>query len=403
MVPRRQKTFSSALAAGLASTTLGTGASCLTFTRDSQRFVVASAFGSSTVVVQLPTARSEAFEVVAAFGDGASRPAHRGKGLNGSGPTDDGDVNMNGADSVSSDEDDSSSDDDSTLPSQSARRIQASIACLAVSTDGRFVATAHTDRNVHIYDVRTSALHASLPTPPAVPTWLAFTGPTKSHPETTLIAALPSNALLLYGLKSKRFHPWALPLSSRRYNTLMDIREPILGVTFEPARSDSAVGSPAAVAAVAAADEHMHPSRRAAAAAAQSTGAESNVAVVWGANWVAKIDLEALRRSGGSTALVNGLKGGKGQPGRREADRKRAREDDDDLVAAAQVGADSKVSTALAADTPKPLDIRVTRRYQPLVLFDFVGQGELVAVERTWFDVARDLPQAWQKSGQFGT
>ena len=392
MVPRRQKTFSDTLATGLSSTTLGTGASCLSFTRDSQRLVVASAFGSSMVVVQLPVGRSEDFEVVAAFGHGASRSSLRSNGLNGSGHASNGDVSMNGADSASDEDDSSSSDEDAAPSSGSARRVQAAVACLAVSNDGHFVATALTDRNVHIYDVRTSSLYATLPTPPAVPTWLAFTGSPKSPLETTLIVALPSNALLLYGLKSKRFHPWALPLSSRRYNTLMDVREPILGVNLEPARPESAVASP--VVAAAAENEHLHPSRR---AAMQSAGVESNVAVIWGANWVAKIDLEVLRRSGGSTATVNGLKSSsskKGQ-GRREADRKRAREDDDDLVvAAAQNG---------AADAPKPLDIRVTRRYQPLVLFDFVGQGELVAVERTWFDVARNLPQAWQKAGQFGT
>lgn len=390
MVPRRQKTFGDTLATGLSSTTLGTGASCLTFTRDSQRLVIAAAFGSSMVVVQLPAGRSEDFEVVAAFGHGASRSSLRSNGLNGSGRASNGDVSMNGADSASDEDDSSSSDEDSAPSSGSARRIQAAVACLAVSNDGHFVATALTDRNVHIYDVQTSSLYATLPTPPVVPTWLAFTGSPKSPLETTLIVALPSNALLLYGLKSKRFHPWALPLSSRRYNTLMDIREPILGVNLEPARPESAVASPV-VAAAAAQDEYLHPSRR---AAMQSAGAESNVAVVWGANWVAKIDLEILRRSGGSTAAANGLKSNTKGQGRREADRKRAREDDDDLVAAAQNG---------AADAPKPLDIRVTRRYQPLVLFDFAGQGELVAVERTWFDVARDLPQAWQKAGQFGT
>ncbi|GAA5991155.1 hypothetical protein JCM10908_006563 [Rhodotorula pacifica] len=387
LVPRRQKSFSGALAAGLDSTTLGTGASCLSFTRDSQRLVLASAFGSSTVVVQLPTARDEDFEVVAAFGRGASRSSLRSNGVDGAAHANDGDVSMNGADSAS-DDDESSSEDDSAPASDSARRVQASVTCLAVSNDGNFVATAYTDRNVHIYDVRTSSLHASLPTPPAVPTWLTFTAPTKANPETTLIVALPSNALLLYGLKSKRFHPWALPLSSRRYNTLMDIREPVLGVNFEPARSEFTVCSPAAVD-----DEHVHPSRR---AAVQSAGVESTIAVVWGANWVAKIDLEALRRSGGTTALVNGFKKSNKAQGRREADRKRAREDDDDLVATAN-------GQSKPEDAPKPLDIRVTRRYQPLVLFDFVGQGELVAVERTWFDVARDLPQAWQKSGQFGT
>ncbi|GAA6025057.1 hypothetical protein JCM8202_002074 [Rhodotorula sphaerocarpa] len=390
LVPRRQKTFTDALTAGMKSVSLGTGASCLSFTRDSQRLVLASAFGSSTLVVQLPEARDDGFEVVAAFGPGASRGGRPGKEMNGSSHVEDGDAEMNGVDSGSEDE----SGSEATDASAPQKRIQSSTVCLAVSPDGHFVATAETDRNVHIFDTRTSSLLATLPTPPAVPAWLSFSSTASSTPEPTLIVALPSNALLLYGLKSKRFHPWALPLSSRRYNTLMDIREPILGVNLEPARAESTPSSPAA----AEVDEHVHPSRR---IAVNTASAEARVAVVWGANWVAKIDLEALRKSGGSSAIVNGITGKAAQKAftqRRDADRKRAREDDDDLIASA-----NGKGGATKGEDPKPLEIRVTRRYQPLVLFDFVGQGELVAVERTWFDVARDLPQAWQKSGQFGT
>ncbi|GAA6016183.1 hypothetical protein JCM10207_000424, partial [Rhodosporidiobolus poonsookiae] len=140
--------------------------------------------------------------------------------------------------------------------------------------------------------------------------------------------------------------------------------------------------------------------------AVQSGGPDSSVAVVWGANWVAKIDVAALRKgqhaplevvANGKAAAKKQKKGKQataGVPERREADRKRAREDEDDLPLA---GAGQKDAE------PTPLDIKVTRRYQPLFLFDFVGQGELVAVERTWFDVARELPEAWVKAGQFGT
>ncbi|GAA5998447.1 small subunit rRNA maturation protein UTP4 [Rhodotorula paludigena] len=397
LVPRRQKAFADTLAAGLPSSSLGTGSSCIAFTRDSQRMVLSTAFDAATAVVQLPPGKEEEFELVAVFDEGV-RSRLNGV-VNGKAEADGEDVEMNGG--SHSDTDSDSSDDDDAPSSGPTKRTPPSVVCLAVSSDGRFVATAESDRAVKVYDVASHKLHATLPTPLLVPTWLAFT-PSASNTltsgavEPTLILALPSNALLLYGLTSHRFHPWALPLSSRKYNTLMDLREPALGVAFEPRRADSLSASTASSPA-----EHVHPSRR---AAVQSGGAESSVAVVWGANWVAKIDVEALRRDGGSHAVAD-AKAGKGKKGakgaaaaahaRRDADRKRAREDDDDLVGG---GTGSK-----AADEPKPLEIRVTRRYQPLVLFDFVGQGELVAVERTWFDVARDLPQAWVKAGQFGT
>lgn len=148
----------------------------------------------------------------------------------------------------------------------------------------------------------------------------------------------------------------------------MDIREPVLGVTFEP-RDDSAVAK-------------VHESRRA-------TLWNDQIAVVWGANWVAKIDLEQVRNGGSGAG--EGVSGKKAAV-RRDADRKRAREEEeeDEVLRKAVEGA-------------QQLDIRTTRRYQPLVLFDFVGQGELVAVERTWFDLSRNMVDAFVKAGEFAT
>lgn len=413
LVPRRQKSFTPALSASLPAS-LGTGSSCLTFTRDSQRLILSSSFGSTIVVVQLPEGKEDKCEVVSILGEGAPRAKKAANGTNGE------DVEMNGADS-----DEESDEEESSAPSPaSAKRVPSTIACLSVSNDGKHLATAETDRKVVVYDLASSKVRSifssflpvryllcllqvlsTLPTPPLVPTSLTFT-PSTAAGEPTLLVTLSSNSILLYGLTSHRFHPWGLPLSSKKYNTLMDIREPALGVSFEPRRPEAA--SPV----VNGIDEsHIHPSRR---AAVHSAGAESSVAVVWGANWVAKIDLAALKRGQTKTVptplLANGkpanVVGGKKQrhkkgkqaaaavPERREADRKRAREDEDDLPLAA---------AAAGSSEPRPLDIKVTRRYQPLCLFDFVGQGELVAVERTWYDLAKDLPEAWVKAGAFGT
>ncbi|GAA6032090.1 hypothetical protein JCM8097_007066 [Rhodosporidiobolus ruineniae] len=385
LIPRRQKTLTPALSAALPAP-LGTGSSCLTFTKDSQRLILSTAFGANLAVVQLPEGKDDECEVVAVLGEGAPKLGKKANGMNGTGE----DVKMNGADSSEEDSD----EDDSPAPSAgSTKRVPSTVVALAVSADGKYLATAESDRKVVVYDLEAAKLHTTLPTPPLVPVSLTF-APSSAAGEPTLLVALPSNSLLLYGLTSHRFHPWALPLSSKKYNTLMDIREPVLGVVFEPRRPDAV--SPAG-------DEHVHPSRRA--AVKDAAAGESPVAVVWGANWVAKIDLAALKRGQVSSAVqANGAasKAKKGKlaaaalPARREADRKRAREDEDDLPL-------SSSASAAAAGEPQPLDIKVTRRYQPLCLFDFVGQGELVAVERTWFDVARELPEAWVKAGQFGT
>jgi U3 small nucleolar RNA-associated protein 4 len=133
---------------------------------------------------------------------------------------------------------------------------------------------------------------------------------------------------------------------------MMDIREPILSVLFEPVDETS------------------------------GKKLERMIAIVNGANWVAKIDLTSLQHGSSSPSSLPIV--------RRDADKKRARDEDDGTITLAQSAA-SKV------------EIKITRRYQPLVLFDFVGQGEMVAVERLWYDLARDLPEAWVKSGEFGS
>ncbi|KAK4699617.1 hypothetical protein P7C70_g6643, partial [Phenoliferia sp. Uapishka_3] len=176
----------------------------------------------------------------------------------------------------------------------------------------------------------------------------------------TLVLVHPTNANSLFSLTSLRFLPWALPLSSLHSNTLMDMREPALGVTFEPRPDAPSLSSKVKI----------HESRL-------STIWSDQIMVVWGANWVAKVDLDEVRNG---TAMP-----GKKAPVRREMDKKRAREEEG------------------AKEVEVKIDIRTTRRYQPLMLFDFVGQGELVAVERVWWDIARDLPEAWAQSSQFGT
>ncbi|GAA6025888.1 hypothetical protein JCM10207_008829, partial [Rhodosporidiobolus poonsookiae] len=250
LIPRREKSLVPALSAALPGS-LGTGASCLAFTKDSQRLVASSAFGAIVAVVQLPETREDECEVVAVLGEGAPKAQPHANGVNGA-SMDGEDVEMNGGGDSDSDDSDSEA---APSPSSSNKRVPSTIVCLALSTDGKLLATAETDRKVAVYDLEAAKLVSTLPTPPLVPVSLTFTPPTTAG-EPTLIVALPTNSLLLYGLSSHRFHPWALPLSSKKYNTLMDIREPVLGVSFESRRADTLSAT---------VDEsHIHPSRGAA-------------------------------------------------------------------------------------------------------------------------------------------
>lgn len=291
-----------------------------------------------------------------------------------------GDLEMNQTDSDSEDE------DEETI--KVGGKGGNTIVVLTSSEDGKWLATADLDRTVEIYNLETMKHYLTLPTPPSVPTALAFLPSSSNGLEPTLVLSFSTNILLLYGLVSKRFHPWALPLSSSKYNSLTDIREPSLGITIKPTIQSS--------------DEDE----------------DELVILVWGANWVGRIDLNELKNTnfgGGSSSSENQKKNKKKQF-RLEADRKRAREEDQVLPLPNDTNNSSGSGLAM-------IDIKITRKYQPLFLFDFVqpqtslalksnakksvaGTGravELVAVERTWYDIVGSLPQAFFQTGVFGT
>jgi U3 small nucleolar RNA-associated protein 4 len=338
--------------------------------------------------VQLPAGREDEFAVVKVFGQHGERESGRElrgklavKSVNG-------DVTMNGVNGNGGAHHGSGSDSDSDSDGESEEEQPeiistaskpALVTTMAVSGDGQWLASADLERKICIFDLDAlkvsassvlmrsvqghgsrchcllsfSQHHTTLPTSSEVPVAMAFLPGVDS--ETSLMLAMPSNALLCFGLDTLRFQPWARPLSSLASNTLMDIREPILGITLEPMKDDT--------------------KRR----------TSEQVMIVWGANWIAKIDLEKVQQL--EFAPTSGSKKSTKPPLRREADRKRARDEADQ---------DSDIA---AVD----LDIKVTRKYQPLVLFDFIGQGELVAVERTWLDVSKGMVDAFVKSGEFAT
>ncbi|SCV75017.1 BQ2448_8046 [Microbotryum intermedium] len=359
LLPRRQKMFSSALSDAL-PTSLGTGSAQLAFTTNSQRLVLASSFGSSIAVVELSMDREKSFYVSKVFGQ---HNEHRGdreiravpNGVNG----------VNGAAHSESGSDSDSDDDDEERSSRASTSDRpATVVCLAISPDGKWLASADLERKVCVFDLENLKHHTTLPTPTHVPSALAFIPSSSS-----LVIALPTNSMSVFDLSSLKFHRWALPLSKLSANTLTDMREPILGLTFEPRSEATNLSSSMS--------NKVHPSRRV------TTHQNEQLGLAWGANWVGTIDFDALSK--GTNAP------GKTAPQRRAVDKKRAREED---LASGAVGDDD--------DEPK-LDIRTTRKYQPLVLFDFVTNGELIVVERTWQDLSQGLVQAWAKSGEFGT
>ena len=148
--PRRQKTFSTSLSAAL-PTTLGTGSSTLLFSKDSRRLILATSFGSSIAIIDLPPGREEEFDVVKVFSDHADREGTReirGKGgkINGEAGLTNGDVSMNGADS------DEEQDSGPTEFSRAGGK-PAAVTCLAISNNGKWLSSADLERKVCVFDL----------------------------------------------------------------------------------------------------------------------------------------------------------------------------------------------------------------------------------------------------------
>lgn len=140
---------------------------------------------------------------------------------------------------------------------------------------------------------------------------------------------------------------------------MMRIREPNLGIEFAALASSSQV------------HEDMEEQ-------------ELGTMVVWGANWVSKIDLQLLKDTSSASQTTTNS-------------------------AAAKKRSHAATTAATSTDLTPVVEVRTTRRYQPLVFFGFIkashgGAGvEGIVVEKTWFDLVKELPEAWIKSGTFGT
>lgn len=156
LVPRRQKTFSTTLSSAL-PTSLGTGSASLAFTPDSKKLILATSFGGTIAIVEMSSESSakteDTFRVVKVFGEHAAK--HKGeretRGRNGkTNGTSNGDVEMNGVHSDSEDDEDA---EEGVAKEAQANTSTTTIACLSISSDGKWLASADLERRVCVFDL----------------------------------------------------------------------------------------------------------------------------------------------------------------------------------------------------------------------------------------------------------
>lgn len=351
ITPRRLKTLTATLHAQCPGSMKlernGTGASALAFTPDSRRLVLAAALTGDITVVDLSTVVSEESS---RLGEASViRVFEQDTNVTVGGRV------VAGAKRVKTTTDmdvDGSEDDSSAVaPSKGGR---ATVKCLAVGPDGQWLAVSDLLGRTRIYNLDTLQLHAHLPTfsaqPPAA---LLFVPSPVSPTQSLLLLALPNgNQLHAYDVENRRFPP---ALNVTMPDSVRGLHDPVIGLAADSGKAD---------------------------------GSARNV-ILWGATWVLRVRLA-------SPAAANSKKNKK----------KRA------LAAAAAAAA----VTAEVAQPDEDADVdmdapakddtgrfKLTQTFRPLIGLGFVGEDELVVVERPWLDLVKDLPASYFKAGKYGT
>lgn len=151
------------------------------------------------------------------------------------------------------------------------------------------------------------------------------------HPN-ILMMAFPDNTLQVYDVESRQFPTWGKELCSNLPRRLSHAHDPILGMTFDPARP--------------------------------STAASSRHVLFWGSTWICKLSL---------TSSVGD-----------SHNKKRRRENMKRSAPPPAPGVD---------DSSR--DCKMITHFRPILFVDFLTAGELVVVERPLADVLSTLPPAY--------
>jgi len=386
LYPVRIRDFVSDLAAAeelghLSLSQVGCGASSLLFTPDSGRLVMALAASANVVIVELPADDDDEISVVRCFapqhhlvGGRSIAPAkgkrrRRGKKA---AAAPDSDVEMDS--SASADEADGQATPGGPTPW---------VTTLAASDDGQYLATSDLGGKVTIFNLDTLQLHALLPTLPSAPVALLF-APT--HP--LLVLVNPTNSLQFYHLDGRRLIA-PTPQIATLNSTLRGLHACVEGAAFEPSRQ-----SP-----------------------------RSAKIVLFAHDWLAtaRLDLDLIARGHGGRRSSSASLASLDSPepatlSSKSLRRKRAREAREQLVEAASVSpslassdiAPGSPTASLArtvlqpssANDPDFLKI-VTDRFRSVVAVDWLGEGELMLVERPYADFVGELPPAFW-TGSYG-
>lgn len=221
--------------------------------------------------------------------------------------------------------------------------------------------------------------HCALPTPELIASALTFMPSSTS----TLIVGMPNNSLYIFDVEERQLAPWARQLSSHPPRMLKSLRDPLIGLVIDPAygrsttpRSSvyggSANGSPVSWDRDDRRDESL---------------------IMWGATWICRMGLQRPVTTANQKTPKR----------RRNGNSKLPAETPRTTATRPLVDGSSSSSSISSPGARPPTQFRLSHKYQPLLLLDFIGPSEMVIVERPFFSLLDALPPAWERTGQYGT
>ncbi|ORY26812.1 WD40-repeat-containing domain protein [Naematelia encephala] len=345
----------------------GCGASSLIFTADCNRLVAGLVSSGEVLVLELPSEARRDVEVVKCFQrkDGLvdGRVVKHLKGMNGdSAPNGTPKVNGKANGGSNGHAMDVDSEEEAEEPATSTK-TPAWVTSLAASDDGQWLALGDLAGRVVIINLDTLQQHATLPTFPSAPVSLSFT---PCHPSLVLI--VHPTSVTFYHLDTRRlltpsYQVEVLNTQIRAHHT------PVESATFEPDRRSVRCAR----------------------------------LVVWAHDWLitARLDLEQISRSVYTSKRPE-------DPRQKRA--RQAREQKNELVSSStspsiSIGESSpstSTSTTTSSSMKDPEFVKVwNEKFRSVIGVGWLGQEELVVVERPIADFSVDLPAVFVH-GRFG-
>ncbi|KAH9817953.1 quinon protein alcohol dehydrogenase-like superfamily [Melampsora americana] len=342
---------------------LSQGASTMHFSPDSTRLVLATSFTSQVVVVGLDEDSKAKTRVLRVFNQHrthlrTNQSDHRivitPPNLSLTSPTQD-----------TFDEDGGQTDD--LTPSGNT------ITAIAISSDCQWLASVDSKQVLHVFNLDLLKHHCILPTPPLIVNCLSFSPTTPS----TLVIGFANNTLQVMNVEDRKIPEWAQQVCANPPYNLTQLRDPIMGISF---------------------DSHVDKDERSINGCNSSISSDTkshlpHVFLLWGATWTAKVTLPDH---------PNGTTSSRQKRPRRLVDLLATGEDENQP----DTGTVTPSDVASVKSNTEPVVqhfVQVSHKYQPILLLDFMGQDEMVIVERPFFGLLAHLPPAWSRTGAYGT